>query len=178
MYDFNLLVSCPWTAIGKAKRDIARILGLLGDEEPLIRGTIARGIIGVKTNLNSRDVIRRLKTLFDTNPSLFQFTLKWVPIDSWTNSDIESMKMALEQSKDKIKQSELWRMIVEKRRYTLYHKIDIIKQLAELIDEKVDLKNPDKIVRIDIIGKYAGVSVLSPHEFFSSTKFVIMDTAN
>jgi tRNA(Ser,Leu) C12 N-acetylase TAN1 len=99
MYDFNFLVSCPWSAIGKAKREIARILELLGDEEPLIRSTIARGIIGVRTNLDQRDVIQRLKVIFDTDPSLFQFTFKWVPIDSWVKSDIESMKIALEQLK-------------------------------------------------------------------------------
>lgn len=58
-------------------------------------------------------------------------------------------------------------MNVEKRRYTLYHKIDIIRELAQLINEKVDLENPDKIVRIDIIGKYAGVSVLTPKDVFS-----------
>lgn len=178
MYDFNLLVSCPWTAIGKAKREIASILGLLGDEEPLIRGTTARGITGVRTSLDPRDVIRRLKMIFDTNQSLFQFTFKWVLIDSWTNSDVESMKMALEQLKGKIKQGERWRMIVEKRRYTQYQEIDIIKQLVDFIDEKVDLRNPDKIFRIDIIGKHAGMSVLSPNEIFSTTKFDTVDTAN
>jgi len=93
-----------------------------------------------------------------------------VPVDLWTNSDIESLKTAVAQVKDKIEHGERWRMTVEKRRYTFYHKIDIIKALAELIDEKVDLKNPDKILRIDIIGKYAGISVLSPQEIFSATK--------
>jgi len=75
------------------------------------------------------------------------------------------MKMALEQLKGRIKQGERWRMTVEKRRYTLYHKIDIIKQLADLIDEKVDLRNPDKILRIDIIGKYAGVCFFTERNF-------------
>jgi len=72
--------------------------------------------------------------------------------------------------KEKIHEGEKWRMTLEKRRYTRYHKIEIIKDLAELIQEKVDLKNPDKIVRIDIIGKYAAISVLSPNEIFSTTK--------
>jgi len=170
VYDFNLLVSCPWTAIGKAKREIAYFLRLLGDEEPAIKRTIARGIAGVKTRLDSRAVVRELKTLFNQDPSVFQYTLKWVPVDLWTNSDIESMRTAVAQVKDKIKHGERWRMTVEKRRYTLHHKIEIIKALAELIDEKVDLRSPDKILRIDIIGKYAGVSVLLPHEIFSTTK--------
>lgn len=159
--------------MGRAKSEIAHFLRLLGDEKPLIKGTIARGIIGVKTRLDSREVVRGLKALFETNPAGFQYTLKWVPVDSWTASDLESMKTAVTQVKDKINHGERWRMTVEKRRYTLYHKIDIIKELAELIDEKVDLKNPDKIVRIDIIGNFAGVSILSPHEIFSATKLAL-----
>lgn len=170
MYNFNLLVSHHWTAIGKARGEIAYFLKLLGDEQPLIERTMARGIIGVKTHLDPREVVARLKTLFDKDPSRFQYTLKWVPVDLWTNSDLESMKTAVKQVKDKIKHGERWRITLEKRRYTLYHKIDIIKALAELIDEKVDLTNPDKILRIDIMGKYTGVSVLSPGEIFSTTK--------
>jgi len=173
MYDFNLLISCPWAAIGRARREIGTVLRLLGDEEPVIRRTIARGIVGVKTRLDSREVVRGLEALFNQHPDGFQYTLKWVPVDLWTNSDIKSLRTAVEQVKDRVKQGERWRMTVEKRRYTLYHKIDIIKALAELIDEEVDLTNPDKILRIDIIGKFAGVSVLSPDEIFSTTKLTL-----
>lgn len=173
MYDFNLLVSCPWTMIGRARREIIYLLGLLGDEEPVVERTLARGIIGVKTRLDSREAVRQLKILFDKDPGGFQYTLKWVPVDLWTGSDIESMRIAVEKVKDRIRPGERWRMTVEKRRYTLYHRIDIIRMLAELIDEKVDLENPDKILRLDIIGRFAAVSVLSPHEVFSPTKPII-----
>jgi len=170
MYDFNILVSCPWTMIWKAKREIVNILKLLGDEKPIIKPTVARGIIGVKTRLDSREVVQGLQKLFIKDPIAFQYTLKWVPADFWTYSDMDSMKEAVMNIKEKIHESERWRMTVEKRRYTRHHKIEIIKELAELIQEKVDLKNPDKILRIDIIGKYAAISVLSPNQIFSTTK--------
>jgi len=170
MYDFNLLVSCPWTMIWRAKREITDILKLLSDEQPVIKRTMARGIIGVKTRLDSREVIHGLRKLFTKDPLVLQYTLKWVPIDFWTYSDMDSMKDAVRNVMVKIHEGERWRMTVEKRRYTRYHKIEIIKELAELIQEKVDLKNPNKILRIDIIGKYAAVSVLSPNEIFSATK--------
>jgi len=170
MYDFNFLVSCPWTMIWRAKREIFDILKLLGDENPTIKPTVARGIIGVKTRLDSREVVQGLQKLFIKDPMAFQYTLKWVPTDFWTYSDMDSMKEAVMNIREKIHKRERWRMTVEKRRYTRYHKIEIIKKLAELVQEKVDLKNPDKIVRIDIIGKYAAVSVLSPNEIFSTIK--------
>jgi tRNA acetyltransferase TAN1 len=170
MYEFNLLVSCPWSLFGRARREIADILKLLGDEHPVIERTVARGIIGVKTRLDSREVIQGLQKMFSKDPLSFQYTLKWVPTDLWTYSDMNSMKEAVMNVRDRVRAGERWRMTIEKRRYTLYHKIDIIKELAELIDEKVDLKNPNKILRIDIIGKYAAISVLSPKEIFSTIR--------
>ncbi len=140
---------------------------MLGDETPIVRRTVAQGIIGVRTLLDSREVISRLRRLFDEDPFAFRYTLKWVPVDSWTSSDMESMKEGVKKMRNNIHAGERWRMTVETRRYTQFHKLEIITELAELIDEEVDLKNPEKIVRIDIIGKYAGISVLTPLDIFS-----------
>lgn len=170
MYDFNLLVSCPWAASGAAIREVAGLLKTLGDEKPVIKRTVAHGIIGVKTSVDARTVVQELRSILRDDPMAFRYTLKWMPIDLWVNSDLESMREAVLKLRDRIKPGERWRMTVEKRRYTLYHRIDIIKELAELVDEKVDLKNPDKIIRVDIIGRNAGVSVLSPQQIFSSTR--------
>lgn len=170
MYDFNMLVSCPWAMSWAAKQEITRLLKTLGDENPIVKGTLARGIIGVKTSLDPRAVVQELKTIQSNDPTVFQHTLKWVPVDLWVESDLDSMREAVRSLKDMIRQGERWRMTVEKRRYTLHHKIDIIRELAELVDEQVDLKNPDRIVRIDILGKYAGLSVLSPQEIFSAVR--------
>jgi tRNA acetyltransferase TAN1 len=139
----------------------------IGDKTPNVQMTLARGIIGVKTSLDARSVIH---TLSHRKTPALQFTLKWVPIDLWTNSDVESIKEAVGRIRERIGPNETWRMTVEKRRYTALRTIDIIKETAELIDQKVDLKNPNKIVRIDIIGGHAGISVLRPGEIFSATR--------
>jgi len=170
MYNFSLLVSCSWGAYTKAKEEITTVLTALGDEKPIVKRTVAEGIMGVKTRLDPRELIRGLRALFEKNPFLLQHTLKWVPVDLWIYSDMDSMKEAVLALRNKIQAGERWRMTVEKRRYTRYHKIEIIRELAELIDEKVDLENPEKILRIDILGKYAGVSVLTPQEIFSVAK--------
>lgn len=173
MYDFNMLVSYSWSQYAKARKEIQFILKGLGEEKPFITRTIAEGIIGVKTSLNPREAIHSLQGMLNENPTIFQYTLKWVPIDFWTYSDIDSMKKAVKQVKTEIHKSEKWRITLEKRRFTKYHKIEIIDSIAELIDEKVDLENPDKILRIDIIGKYAGISILKPNDTFSVSRVSI-----
>ncbi len=170
VYDFNLLVSCSWGVYRKAKEEITHILRTLDDESPIVKRTIAEGIIGVKTRLDSREVVYGLRRLFDEDPFIFQYTLKWVPVNLWTLSDMDSMKEGVRKLRNKIRAGERWRMIVEKRRYSLHHKIEIIRELADLIDEKVDLENPEKILRVDIIGRCAGMSVLKPTDTFSISK--------
>jgi tRNA acetyltransferase TAN1 len=155
-----------WPAIGEIKR----VLREMGDETPIVKGTLARGMMGVKTALNPREVIKEVRRRFEADPFFLESTIKWVPIDSWSASDMEDMKKSIEGLKGNILPGEKWGMKVEKRRYTLHHSIEIIKELAELIDEKVDLENPDKIVRIEILGKNAGISVLRPDEIFSTMK--------
>lgn len=170
IYNYNILVSCSWGDYRRAKDEITQVLRILDDESPVVRRTVAQGIIGVKTCLDSRKVVRGLRKLFDEDPFTFQFTLKWVPVDLWTPSDMDSMKEGVRRLRSKIQPGESWRMTVERRRYTRYHKIEIITQLAELIDEKVDLENPEKILRVDIIGNYAGMSVLTREEIFSMAR--------
>lgn len=170
LYDFNLLVSCSWAGERWAKGEIINLLRTLGDEQPFVKRTPAWGIMGVRTTLQPRRVTTELRSLLQQNPLLFRATSKWVPVDIWTYSDIESLKEAVLRLRERIKPGETWRMSVEKRRYTQYHTIEIIERLAELISEKVDLKQPDKILRVDIMGRYAALSVLAPHEIFSTTK--------
>ena len=70
----------------------------------------------------------------------------------------------------KIGANERWMMVVEKRRYEGLSTAEIIKELAEVIEGKVDLRKPEKIIRIDILGPYAGISLLRPGEIFSSVR--------
>jgi tRNA acetyltransferase TAN1 len=169
-YDFNLLVSCPWRLHRGAKAEIQRILAGLGDDHPNVRLTLARGIIGVKTSVDPRLVVHALREQFEKDRSVIQITLKWVPVDVWTDSSIQSIKKVVALLGKSIDRGETWRMTVETRRYTALHKMDIIREAAEMIDEKVNLRQPDKIVRIDVIGNHAGISVLKTDETFSVAK--------
>jgi len=168
MDDFNLLVSYSWNIFNKARDEIAKILKEFGDDNPVIKRTIARGIAGVKTKLDSREVVRKVRELFEKDPSQINFAIKWIPVDNWCKSDLDEMKKIIKKIKVGIKKGEKWAMEVEKRRYTNYHTAEIIEELAKEIEEKVNLEHPDKIVRIDILGQSAGISLLKPENIFST----------
>jgi len=167
MYDYGLLVSYGEGLYSRGRSEALTLLKELSDPEPKVRRTLAKGIMGVRTSLDPFEVVHELRKLYGEKPGLFGFCLKWVPVERWTFSDMESMRTAVEELRGRILEGERWRMTVEKRRYTLLHKSEIIKELAELIDRRVDLENYDKELRIDILGKYAGFSVLRRGDIFA-----------
>jgi tRNA(Ser,Leu) C12 N-acetylase TAN1 len=89
-----------------------------------------------------------------------------VPVDLWTPSDIDSMRKAVGQLKDRIGEGETWRMTVEKRRHGA-HTQELIARLAPLLTARVDLHHPQRILRVDIVGPFAALSVLGPDEILS-----------
>lgn len=170
VYSYNLLVSVGWGNFYRAQKEIMTILSAMDGDLPVVRRTIAQGIVGVETRLDPRKVVEKLYAFYSQNPYLFSCTLKWVPVDHWTSSDLPAMENLIASLKDSVGKDERWMMVVEKRRYTLHHKADIINRLAAHIGGKVDLHNPEKIIRIEIIGRNAGITVLRPAEIFSLAK--------
>lgn len=163
----DLIVSYSWNHFVPARREAIRILKQFGDLDPRVEGTGVPGMAVIHTTLNNREVIQKCRELFRAEPA-FQFTVKWIPVDFWCEASLEAMKEVMEKEiRDRIRENETWAMKVEKHRWQQYHTIEIIKYLAESIDRKVDLRHPDKIVRIDVLGKRAAISLLKPDEVFS-----------
>ena len=167
---YNLLVSYELGDLGEAREDVLRILRSLGDQDPTVRRTAARGLLGVRTALDPRIVTRELRGLYSKDPFSFGTTIKWIPIDLWVPSEMEAMREGVMKLRDRIRRGERWAMVVEKRRYGRHHKAEIISELAGLIEGKVDLKAPEKVLRVELVGRYAGLAVMEPREVFSARK--------
>ena len=60
-------------------------------------------------------------------------------------------------------------MTVEKRHTELSTK-EIIEAAAKHIDREVNLKNPDRIVLIEVMGGATGISVIKPDDILSIVK--------
>lgn len=90
--------------------------------------TAARGILAVKVVLDPRQVVRELRALCERQPGAFRYTLKWVPVDRWTRPELPAMKAAVAQLRASIGPNE------------------VIRSLAALVDARVDLCHPDKLL--------------------------------
>jgi len=165
----DLLVSFPWHRYYPARREVRRVLHKLGDDAPSMHWTSVEGIAVVHTGLDPRQVVVGCRKLFCRGEEPFEFALKWVPVDEWCVTDLDAIKAVIEERiVDRIAPDETWGMQVEKRRWQKYHTAEIIEYLAPSIPRKVDLSNPDKILRIDVLGEQTAIALLRPDEIFSA----------
>ena len=47
---------------------------------------------------------------------------------------------------------------------------ELIDTIAGVVDRKVDLNSPDKVVQVEVLGEYTAISVVRPDEILSITK--------
>jgi tRNA(Ser,Leu) C12 N-acetylase TAN1 len=165
----DLIVSYNWGQFSRARSEITRILNRFGDPDPWVKKTFVMGIAIVRSCLDSREVIKRCRSLWESEPQhSFEFAIKWVPADYWCATELTAMKYVIDNKiKARIEKNQTWGMQVHKRRWQQYHTIEITEFLAADINRKVDLNHPDRIVWVDIIGRETAISLLKPQDIFS-----------
>ncbi|MCD6154568.1 MAG: THUMP domain-containing protein [Candidatus Verstraetearchaeota archaeon] len=166
---FNLLVSTQRGRENDCISELWYLLREIGDENAVYRKTGIPGLVIAKTKLNPFEAVRRLMEIAEERPWEFRYVLKVTPIEVTTETDIEKIKEAVKPLIQKICEDETFRITVNKRASTLRSR-DIIREVASLIDRKVDLNNPDKIVQIEVLGKYTGISILKRDDILSIAK--------
>ncbi len=99
-----------------------------------------------------------------------RYCKKIVPIEVLVQSTDEKIASeAIRLFKLKTNVSERWKVEINKR-HTKISSRKLIERIASIlikINSNVNLETPDKIIRIEIIGKITGVSVLKPDEIHS-----------
>jgi tRNA acetyltransferase TAN1 len=168
--DFNILAS---TVRGNERAMINEILFLLrdclGDSEAAAVKTGVRGIIVAKTSLDPYVAIEKLYNLLGERPYEFRFALRIIPIECVVLTNLEAIKRVSLELASRISENETYRITIEKR-FTTLHSMDIISAVATEIQRKADMKNPNKILLIEIMGAVTGISLIKPKEIISVMK--------
>ena len=95
------------------------------------------------------------------NPRFFQYILKIIPIDfvCETNTKILS-NLIQDHYKTFIQEKDSFKIVLKRRKHEKIERNTLIERIALGIHNKVDLENPDKVIRIEIFGNFSGVSFL------------------
>ncbi len=168
--DFNLLAT---TSRGNERAMCNELLYLLkeqlGDAQAETSKTKIRGLIIGKTTLDPRMAIEKLRTILNERPYEFRYALRILPIERVVPTDLEEIKRVTLELANGIGEGETFRVTVEKR-FTPLHSKDIIEAAASDIKRKANLENPDRILLIEVIGGFTGVSLLKQNDVLLVTK--------
>ncbi|MBI2176583.1 hypothetical protein HYU40_04550 [Candidatus Woesearchaeota archaeon] len=156
----NMIVTFDPNHRGTAELELREVLRQAG-EKPQIGQTEVEGLFKVAVS-NARATAAKIRNLCHSNPNLFSVTHHYTPIDSWCQSEVSAMQKLIRSASAGIGQNEKWKLGLNKRHWDKLEGGQLIIKLTEVVDRKnVDLDNPDKIVQVEIIGKEAGVALLT-----------------
>ncbi len=176
LHDWNLIVSTPRDRESAARSEVVYFIGdLIGDDNLDTNITPISGLLAVKTSKDPFKVVEQLKELAEENPYQFRYAIKFTPIERCVKSEISEIVDAAETLVGRIGPEEKFRVTVRSR-YTELDTMDIIDAVAELVSSPVDLEQPDKIIWIEVVGKWTGLSILQSEDDILSIKQLIDDT--
>ncbi|MBI2579009.1 MAG: THUMP domain-containing protein [Candidatus Aenigmarchaeota archaeon] len=165
----NLLVTYEPAHGGKAMQEVKLFLEEAG-EKVEFHDSGTDGVFFVSVG-DAKQAVRHLVGLCSSSPERFRYTQRWIPVERWVSSDIDEMSSVMVEMNDRIDDGEKWKIDIVKRGYDRYGTPELIKTLTENIDRQhVDLKNPDKIVKVEIFGEKAAVALLNSDELLEVAK--------
>ena len=160
--DFNLLVSSARGNEREANSELVYLIGELGDRSAETSYTPVSGLTVAKTSLDPLKVIQNLRSILKEKPWEFRYVLKVKPVQKVIPCEIEAIGNAVSERSRAIRDGETFRVSIEKRRSDVSSK-EVIDAIAAKIPRKVDLRDPGKIVLVEIIGRVAGIAVIRPN---------------
>ncbi len=162
MADGNLIVTFDPSHLQSAKAEIEKIMKELKESAKILSSGDGLAEVSVK------DARKIVQTLSKMKKDKFEYTYHWIPVDKWAKASIADMQKAIKELAKEIKDSDKWKMDIGRHKTKLEGK-DLIMKLTAVIEKpKVDLENPDKIVKVEIIGNKAGISLLKKGELFNA----------
>lgn len=170
MIKANLLVTHDPAHSAKAKETLIILFKEL-KKKPVFVKLPTEGVIGIQVS-NPKETVKSLGKLCKKKPGKFCSINRFIPIDSWSKTNIKAMQSTIKAMVKNIKPKEKWKMDLTKRGFDKISGLELIQKLTMVIDrENVDLENPEKIVKVEIIGKETGISVLSREELLNAQEF-------
>lgn len=168
MPEANLLVTFEPTHETSAKAEIENLLKEVKESGKVVK--VNSGIAHVIVK-DAKKVVDSLLKIAKKDVSKFNYTFNWWPVDKWCKSEISDMQKAIAEVQKDIKKEDKWKLELAKRENTKDYGKNIILKLTEVVDKpKVDLDSPDKIIRVEIIGDRAAVSLISKNETLNVQK--------
>jgi tRNA(Ser,Leu) C12 N-acetylase TAN1 len=148
----------------EARAEIRRILTQVGEPDAIIKSCSVQGHLKVITEGDPHEAQTAIASLVASNPEVFRYTSHWVVADRFVTSDLESIRHAVAEYQHSIASTDTWRVAVRPHGAPLGSK-QVIDAVAPLISNNhVDLEDPAKEIRIEMLGDETAVGMMDRSE--------------
>ena len=125
----------------------------------------------VLTNLQAKLFISEIQRILEKDPHFFKYILKILPVDFTCETNVKTINNVVQEHyQDFIKKNDSFGIILKRRNNENIERKSFIELIARDIDNNVNLENPDKIIRIEILGNVCGISFLENHDLIKIKK--------
>jgi tRNA acetyltransferase TAN1 len=164
---FNLLVTFHPNQAGLAEREVRkRVEDVGGHVEDIERSSID-GVFCVRLAGDAKEIVSSLHSEFQEAPEMLVHTYHWVPIDVWVEANEEVMIDTVKDLAQGIGENEKWMMHVHKRHHPKHSEELMLTLTGPIRKGKVDLKHPEKIIVVEVLGGMAGLSLLAKDQLIN-----------
>jgi len=168
--DANLIITYEPTHKGLAEEEVKAVLKEAGEENPEFIDSGVDGLFLLKVS-DGKEITKKVLDICKSDPSKFDKTFHWIPIETWCESEVEAMQNEIKKLVDRIGENEKWKLDLGKRQWDKVPTNELIIKLTDPVDRpNVDLENPEKIIEVQIIGDKAGISLVTPDEIVNVPK--------
>lgn len=164
--DVRLIVTYDPAHLQSCQESLMDVMDKVGAKPKLLKSKYS-GIFLIDIP-KAKEIVKKLIALSKKDADIFGKTHRYIPVDKWVSSKVPDMQKAIKSLVPKIGENEKWKMDLEKRHYHKLEYDELIVKLTDVVDRrKIDLKKPKKIIKVEIIGTNAGISLLEPGEFLA-----------
>ncbi len=164
----NLILTSAKGLEAKASAEFKEIALLSGVRKVTLERSSYDGVVEVDVE-NPKSMLGFLSEFVKSEPFKVRYIMRLIPVDVVVDTTMEEVSRAVKELSSQIGPAETFRITIEARDSPFTDK-ELIGALADVIDRKVNLNSPDKIVFIQVFGEYTGISVLSPQDIISVPK--------
>jgi tRNA acetyltransferase TAN1 len=164
----NLILTSQKGSEAKASAEFKEIALQHGIRKLHVEKSDFDGLLEVDIE-DPRGFVAFLRDYVRSEPFRVHFIQRVIPIDLVVDTTLEQIKEAAKQLGEQIGESETFKIDVDERD-SPYTRRQLIDAIADVVDRKVNLETPDKVLQIEILGEYSALSVARPDEMISITK--------
>jgi tRNA acetyltransferase TAN1 len=116
-----------------------------------------------------RGFVAFLRDYVRSEPFRVHFIQRVIPVDLVVDTTLEQIKEAAKQLGEQIGKAETFKIEIDERD-SPYTRRELIDAIADVVDRKVSLEAPDKVLQVEILGEYSALCLARPDEMISITK--------